>query len=330
MRILVTGGAGFIGSHTAKALAQQGDKPVVLDNLSAGSREAVRWGPLIVGDVGDSDLVRSVIREHGIEAVIHFAAYTAVGESMGRPAAFFRNNLINTAMLLDVMLAEGVDMMVFSSSCAVYGPPETTPINEDHPRRPISPYAESKLMVEQMLRWYGELSGLRWAALRYFNAAGADPDGDLGERHDPETHLIPLVIQAAIGKLPELQIFGTDYPTPDGTAVRDYTHVSDLAAAHVDALRHLRSSGESIAVNIGSGRGYSVREIIDVVERVGGRPVPTRDAPRRAGDPPALIADNRLARETFGWKPCRSDIETIIRSAWEWHTRERDSRQSPQ
>jgi len=321
MRVLVTGGAGYIGSHTCKALARAGFEPVAFDNLSTGHRWAVKWGPLVQADLADRDAVLDALRAHRVEAVIHFAASAYVGESMGNPRKYFRNNVVNTLNLLEAMQDAGVGTIVFSSSCAVYGIPERVPIPEDHPCRPISPYGESKLFVERALEWYGRAYGLRWISLRYFNAAGADPDGELGEVHDPETHLIPLAIEAALGRRPYLEIYGTDYPTPDGTAIRDYIHVTDLADAHVRALDYLRRGGASTAFNLGAGRGYSVREVVAAVERVSGRRVPALEAPRRPGDPPVLVAEVANAQELLGWTPTFRDLESIIESAWRWHTR---------
>jgi UDP-glucose-4-epimerase GalE len=319
MRILVTGGAGFIGSQTAKTLAAQGIEPVVLDNLTTGHRWAVRWGPFVRGDVGDRELMRRVLRDYDIEGVVHFAAAAYVGESVYEPRKYFQNNVANTLALLDAMMEVGVGRIVFSSTCATYGIPNDLPIGEDHAQRPVNPYGGSKFFVERVLRTYGDAYGLHWVALRYFNAAGADPDGELGEEHDPETHLIPLVIAAGLGMQPGVEVFGTDYPTPDRTAIRDYVHVVDLADAHVRALGHLRDGGESLAVNLGTGGGYSVREVIAAVERVGGRPVPVREAPRRPGDPPALVANAAHARELLGWRAHHADLDSIVRSAWAWH-----------
>lgn len=321
MRILVTGGAGYIGSHTAKLLAERGHEPVVIDNLSTGSREAVQWCPLIVGDVGDVELVRKILRDYQIEAVIHFAASIAVGESMENPRKYFRNNVVATLNLLEAMLAEDVRTLVYSSSCVVYGEPEYMPLDEQHPRAPINPYGETKLFIERALEWYGQLEGLRWMAMRYFNASGADFEGQIGEAHDPETHLIPLAIQAACGEIEQLNLFGTDYPTPDGTAVRDYVHVMDLAEAHLLAVKHLACGGQSAALNIGTGQGYSVREVIQAVEQIGERPVPVVEGPRRAGDAPELIANASRARQLLRWTPHHSDLATIVATAWRWHTR---------
>jgi len=319
MRVLVTGGAGYIGSHTAKVLARSGFEPIVLDNLSTGHRWAVKWGPLIEGDLGDSTLIREVIKTHRVQAVVHFAGFAYVGESMQRPRQYFRNNVTYTLRLLDAMTDSWVKHIVFSSSCATYGIPTSIPIREEQVQTPINPYGESKRMVERILAWYGEAYGLRWTALRYFNAAGADPDGELGEDHSPETHLIPLAIQAALGEKPALDIYGTDYPTPDRTAIRDYTHVMDLAEAHVAALRHMLKSHENAAINLGTGSGHSVRQVVGAVERVSRRRVPIQEVKRRAGDPPELVADPAKARELLGWQPRHSSLENIVQTAWNWH-----------
>jgi len=318
MRILVTGGAGYIGSHTARVLAQSGHVPVVLDNLSEGHSWAVQWGPFVRGDLVDRRVVRRTLQEHGIESVVHFAANAYVGESVENPRKYFQNNVANTLVLLDAMLDAGVRSIVFSSSCTVYGPPEALPLGEDHPQGPISPYGESKLFMERVLRWYERAYGLRWMALRYFNAAGADPDGVIGELHRPETHLIPRVIEAAYSRTSRVKVYGTDYPTPDGTAVRDYVHVADLARAHVAALDYLTSGGESRALNLGTGRGYSVLEVIRAVEHVSGRSVWQVAMPRRTGDPAALVADADAAATALGWRPLLSDINDIVSTAWQW------------
>lgn len=323
MNILITGGAGYIGSHTAKVLGNAGMTPVVLDNLEYGHRAAAFWGPLIEGDLGDKALLERVFRDHSIEAVIHFAGYAYVGESMLDPGKYFRNNLINTLQLLEVMQAAGVKRIVFSSTCATYGLPERSPISEAQLQKPVNPYGESKLAVEKALRWYGLLHGFSWAALRYFNAAGADPDGQIGEDHAPETHLIPLAIDAALGKLPQLDLYGTDYDTPDGTAIRDYVHVTDLGLAHLSALRYLQGGGESGPFNLGTGTGHSVREVIRMVEKASGRPVPVRECPRRPGDPPALVADAGKAVRVLGWRPEHSSLESIVGTAWRWHSRKK-------
>ncbi len=445
MNILVTGGAGYIGSHACKALRAAGHVPVAFDNLSMGHEWAVKWGPLVIGDLGDGERLRHVLREHHIDAVMHFAALAYVGESMADPRKYFHNNVAGTLSLLDAMLDCGVRNLVFSSSCATYGVPESaeqgaggrergaggrecrgmgvsgygsvgvsecrsigvkdsatplpgyadtqlrasvsalratsSPISETTPQLPVNPYGDSKLICEKMIRWYGQAYGLRWVSLRYFNAAGADPDGEIGEVHDPETHLIPLVLQAAqtarsaserrnvtrqecrgIGvsacrrgeepmaspshapiprysptpppRYPDtpilpyshtppaptpLRIFGTDYPTPDGTCIRDYIHVADLADAHVRALDYLATDGQSTALNLGTGNGHSVRDIIAMASQVAGTDIPCEEHPRRPGDPPTLVADAQLATRILAWQPRHSDLETIIRTAWQWH-----------
>ena len=295
-------------------------EPIVVDNLRTGSQEMVRWGPFVRGVVSDVDLVRSILREYAIDAVIHFAGSAYVGESVAEPRLYFANNVVSTLALLDAMLDVGVNHIVFSSSCTVYGVPGAIPITEDHPKCAISPYGESKLFVERTLHWYGRAYGLSWAALRYFNAAGADPDGEIGELHEPETHLIPLTILAALGRRSHVEIWGTDYLTRDGTAIRDYVHVSDLARAHVLALQHLLSGRDSLALNLGTGNGLSVRDVIRVVQTVSGLPVPVLNAERRAGDPPALVADPSRAREALGWEPVHSLPESIVQTALRWHT----------
>lgn len=319
--ILVTGGAGYIGAHACKALARAGYSPVVYDNLVHGHREAVRWGPLIEADLADESRLKAVFQSFDVAAVIHFAAFAYVGESMADPRSYFHNNVMNTLRLLDAMLGAGVRRIVFSSTCATYGMPDSMPITESAPQRPVNPYGESKLMIERVLHWYGQAYGLDYAALRYFNAAGADPEGEIGEDHTPETHLIPLILDAALGRRPEIGIFGTDYQTPDGTAVRDYIHVQDLAEAHLRAVEHLLAGGGSLAVNLGTGIGHSVREVIAMAERVTGRPIPCRESPRRHGDPPVLVADPSLAAERLSWRASCSDLETILGTAWAWHSR---------
>jgi UDP-arabinose 4-epimerase len=317
-RILVTGGAGYIGSHTAKALAKAGHEPIVYDNLSTGHEWAVKWGPLVVGDLGNRELLARTIAEYQVESVIHFAASAYVGESVLQPRLYYRNNICNSMSLLEVMLDNGVNDIVFSSSCATYGEPRSIPIPEHHPQEPLSPYGESKHFVERMFRAYENAYGLNWVSLRYFNAAGADPDGEIGEVHLPETHLIPLAFQAASGQRDALEIFGTDYASHDGTAIRDYIHVTDLAAAHVSAADYLRSGNESLAINLGNGAGYSVREVISSVEDVTRLPVPVVQAPRRPGDAPVLVANADRARSVLGWAPSFPDLGGIISSAWEW------------
>ena len=319
MQILVTGGAGYIGSHTAKLLAAAGHTPVVFDDLSQGHDWAVRWGTLERGSLLDPDRLDEVFARHRVDAVVHFAASALVGESMTRPEKYFRNNTVATLNLLDAMRKAGVGTFVFSSTCATYGDPVRVPIDETHPQVPVNPYGESKLMVEKILRWYGEAHQLRWIALRYFNAAGADPDGTIGEDHDPETHLIPLVIGAALGTRPPVKVFGTDYPTPDGSAIRDYVHVMDLADAHLRAIERLGAGAASQAVNLGTGRGHSVREVIGAVKAVSGRDVPFDLAPRRAGDPPELVAAPARARDVLGWSCQYGDLATIAEHAFKWH-----------
>jgi UDP-glucose-4-epimerase GalE len=321
MRVLITGGAGYIGSHTAKALARVGIEPVVYDNLSAGHRWAVKWGPLVEADLSDRLALRRTIQQYDITAAIHLAAHAYVGESIFEPRRYFENNVTNTLNLLDAFLDTGVGRVVFSSSCAVYGIPNAIPIREDHLKLPISPYGESKLFIERVLEWYGGAYDFRWAALRYFNAAGADPEQELGEFHDPETHLLPLVIEAAIGKRECIELFGADYPTADGTAIRDYIHVSDIAEAHVIALQKLFSGAESFSTNIGTGRGFSGREIVAAVEGVVGAKINVKLSPRRAGDPPVLVADPTRAESLLQWRPRHSSLENIVNTACRWHSR---------
>ncbi len=319
--ILVTGGAGYVGSHACKALAGAGYRPVVYDNLSRGHRQAVRWGPLVEGDLHDGARLATALSSHRVAAVMHFAAFAYVGESVADPELYYANNLAGTLALLGAMRQTGVETIIFSSTCAVYGLPEKLPIGETTAKAPLNPYGETKLAIERALHWYAAAYGVRYAALRYFNAAGADPQGEIGEDHEPETHLIPLILRAALGRGDPIQIYGTDYPTRDGTAIRDYIHVSDLAEAHVRALGHLAAGGDSAALNLGTGRGHSVREVIAAVERIGGRKVPQRDAARRPGDPPELVADPALALSRLGWQPRHSDLDTIIATALAWETR---------
>lgn len=319
--ILVTGGAGYIGSHVCKVLAGAGFEPVVYDNLLRGHRDTVRWGTLEVGDMTDETRLHEVFERHRPASVMHFAALTYVGESVSDPASYYRNNVVGTLALLAAMRRFGVGTLVFSSTCATYGNPVRLPLTEDHPREPVNPYGSSKLMVERILTDYSMAYGLRSAVLRYFNAAGADPDGEIGEDHDPETHAVPLAIMAALGKAPPFQVFGTDYPTPDGSAVRDYVHVLDLAEAHLAALTYLLNGGATDAFNLGTGSGTSVLDLVASVERVGGRVVPVVHAARRPGDPPVLVADARRAVEVLGWQPRYPAIDEIIRTAWSWHCR---------
>ncbi|MEW2911291.1 UDP-glucose 4-epimerase GalE [Leisingera sp. JC11] len=313
--ILVTGGAGFIGSHACKALHQAGYLPVTFDNLSTGHTDAVKWGPLEKADVRNQAGLSAAIRSHGIRAVMHFAASAYVGESVERPAFYYDNNAGGMISLINACLDTGVKQIVFSSSCATYGSPACGRIREDTPQAPINPYGRSKLMCEDMLRDCSAAHGLRFAALRYFNAAGADPEGDLSERHDPETHLLPLAMQAASGRRGPLQVFGTDYPTRDGSCERDYIHVSDLARGHVLAVDYLAAGGSSTALNLGSGTGHTIFEALEAIRSVTGKAVPHELAPRRAGDPPSLTADPGLAEETLGFRTERSGLEQIIRDA---------------
>ncbi len=317
--VLVAGGAGYIGSHTSKMLLQSGFLPVTLDNLVTGNRWAVRFGPFVEGSIANRALVEKTIREHGIRAAILFAAHAYVGESTQNPSKYYRNNITESIEFLDVLRDAGVQNLVFSSSCSIYGIQKVIPIGEDSPKDPLSPYAETKLFLENALRWYHSAYGLQTVCLRYFNAAGTDPDGEIGEWHDPETHLIPLTIQAALGGR-SLRIFGDDYPTADGTAIRDYIHVTDLADAHLRALRYLLDGGSSAQFNCGTGQGSSVREVIDMVENVSGRKVPVELAPRREGDAPALVASAARIREALGWIPRHSSLETVCTTAWRWYS----------
>jgi UDP-arabinose 4-epimerase len=323
--VLVTGGAGYIGSHISKALAAAGFTPIAFDNLSVGHKHAVQWGPLVEADLLDGAALDALFHEYKIDTVIHAAGSAYVGESVANPQKYFRNNISGSLNLLDSMVRHGVKNLVFSSSCTTYGVPQRLPIDETHPQSALSPYGETKLMVERFLHWYRGAYGLRSLALRYFNAAGADPDGQIGEEHDPETHLIPLVIQAALGGSP-LTIFGDDYPTPDGTAIRDYIHVTDLADAHIRGLQYLQDGGTCPALNLGTGRGLSILEVIQSVERLSGRQVPSKFAPRREGDAAAMVADASRAAVELGWKPLFSDLDTLTQTAWRWFSR--TSRQS--
>jgi len=319
MKVAVTGGAGYIGSHALVELEKAGHQPVVLDNLSAGHPQAVRRCSLIRVDLSDEASVLRALRQSGAQAVMHFAASAYVGESAQAPEKYYFNNVVNTLKLLRAMRQAGVDRFVFSGSCTVYGIPDKTPITEDFPLRPISPYGHTKATVEGILEDYAAAYGLRYASLRYFNAAGAMPDGSLGEDHDPETHLIPLVIAAAMGKRDRLTIFGTDYPTPDGTCVRDYVHVLDLATAHVSALEAL--DGRPVMVyNLGTGCGHSVREVIETVEDVSGLKVPAQEGPRRPGDPPALVSASDKVRRELEWEPAYGSLRQIVETAWKWHS----------
>ena len=317
--ILVTGGAGFIGSHTCKALHRAGFTPISYDNLSRGNTEAVKWGPLEIGELSDRKRLREVVARYRPAAVVHFAALAYIGELNEEPAAYYANNVGGTAALLEVMREVELRHIVFSSTCAVYGTPETVPISELSPPAPINPYGASKMICERMLRECAAATGLTFTALRYFNAAGADPDGEIGECHAPETHALPLLLNAAAGAAPGFTIFGDDYPTADGTCIRDYIHVSDLADAHVTALRALLDGAASAAFNLGTGRGWSVRELVEAVRRITNCDLDVRVGPRRPGDPPVLVADATRARQTLGWQPRYCDLETLVAHAWAWH-----------
>jgi len=317
--ILIVGGAGYIGSHINKKLSQQGYETVVFDNLSFGHTDFVKWGIFHRGDLSDIDNIREVFKKYPIDAVMHFAAFTYVGESVKDPQKYYLNNLRNTLNLLQVMLEEEVKYFVFSSTCATYGNPEEIPITESHPQNPINPYGKAKLMVEQVLADYSQAYDLNYVSLRYFNAAGADPDVEIGELHEPETHLIPLILDAATDRRGNIQIFGTDYPTPDGTCIRDYIHVMDLADAHIKALEYLQSGGESEVFNLGNGQGFSVREVIETARKVTGRKIEVEEVDRRPGDPPVLVGSSDKAREILDWNPQYHDLSLIIETAWKWH-----------
>ncbi len=321
MRILVVGGAGYIGSHMVKLLLEQGHQAVTLDNLSTGFRDAVLGGQLMEVDLADRAALDLVFRSP-FDAVMHFASYIQVGESVRAPAKYYRNNFANTLNLLEAMIEPGVMRFIFSSTAAIFGEPDYVPIDEGHPKRPINPYGLSKQMVEQTLADFDRAYGLKSVCLRYFNAAGADPDGLLGERHEPETHLIPLLLQVASGRRPSIQIFGRDYDTPDGTCIRDYIHIVDLCEAHLKAIDYLAAGGASAQFNLGNGNGFSVQEVIDSVERVTGRTVRAIDAPRREGDPARLVADSRSAREVLRWAPRFADLDTIVAHAWAWERKQ--------
>jgi UDP-glucose-4-epimerase GalE len=318
MHILVTGGAGYIGSHAVRLFLDRGHEVWVYDSLIYGHRQAVPADRLIVGDLNETQRIDQVVLEKRIDAVVHFAAFAAVGESVEQPAKYWQNNVVNTLNLLEVLRRQGVSRFVFSSTAATFGTPDKMPITEETPQRPINPYGVTKLAVEHALADYSRAYQWGVAALRYFNASGAHPSGEIGEDHAPETHLIPLVIQAAMGKRPHIEIFGTDYPTLDGTCIRDYIHVDDLASAHLLALEKLHP-GQQMHYNLGIGRGYSVREVIAAVEKVTGKNVPVKEGPRRAGDPPELVASSQKIQKELGWKPHYTDIHAIVETAWKWH-----------
>jgi UDP-glucose 4-epimerase len=318
MAILVTGGAGYIGSVAVADLNAKNEDVVVIDNLAYGHRQAVDSSvPFYEGNIGDKSLIKKILSEHNIEACMHFSAFAYVGESVEQPNKYWENNVVQTIDLLDILIENNVKKFVFSSTCATFGEPNYVPIDENHPQKPTNPYGWTKFMVERILETYDTAYGLKFVALRYFNACGATET--LGEHHAPETHLIPLVLFAAQGKIPHVSIFGDDYPTPDGTAVRDYIHVSDLSTAHLLALEHLRSGQASEFINLGNGQGFSVKEVIETARRITGKDIEAKNAPRRAGDPSKLVADAKKAREVLGWNPQFPDIERIIESAWKWH-----------
>jgi UDP-glucose 4-epimerase len=319
MNILVTGGAGYIGSHVLKLLLKAGHKVVTLDNLQKGHRQAVTGGQFVVGDLADQKLLNKVMQENKIEGVIHLAADSLVGESMEKPAKYYFNNFINGINLLEAMVANGVKYIVFSSTAAVYGEPKEIPIKEENLTKPTNTYGESKLFFEKALKRYEQIHGLRSISLRYFNAAGADPEGEIGEAHNPETHLIPLILETALGEREKIYIFGDDYPTRDGSCIRDYIHVNDLAAAHLLAIESLAVKNKSAVYNLGNGEGYSVKEVIQAVKTVTGRDFPVEIAARRAGDPAVLIASSAKIKEELNWQPEYYQLEKIISTAWEWH-----------
>ena len=317
--VLVTGGAGYIGAHACKALARAGYLPVVYDNLVYGQPAAVKWGPLEKGDITDHRQIEAVIKKYRPDAVMHFAAYAYVGESVENPAKYYRNNSVGTLTLLESMRDNNIDNIIFSSTCATYGVPDQIPIPENHPQDPVNPYGRSKLINEWVLQDFAAAYGLNYVSLRYFNAAGADPDTEIGENHNPETHLIPLVLETALGRIDRINVFGTDYDTPDGSCVRDYIHVSDLADAHLLALAYLLNEKRSNVFNLGNGSGFSVRQVIETAAAVTGRKIPFEDSDRRPGDPPVLIGDSKKIKQLLGWKPVLNDLETIIETAWAWH-----------
>ncbi len=319
MNILVTGGAGYIGSHCCKALYQKGFHPVTIDNLVYGHKSFVRWGEFFQGDVGNPADLKKCFSRHKIDAVMHFAAYAYVGESVQDPLKYYENNLRNTVELLHAVVENDINYFVFSSTCATYGNPEKTPIDERHPLNPINPYGRTKRMIEEILEDYGAAYGLNYTSLRYFNAAGADPDSEIGEDHNPETHLIPLVLDVAAAKRKSIKVFGTDYATPDGTCIRDYIHVTDLAEAHILALQRLMDGADSSVYNLGNGRGFSVLEVIERAREIAAREITFENTDRRPGDPPVLIASNEKAIAELGWNPVYADLNDIIGTAWRWH-----------
>lgn len=319
MAVLVTGGLGYIGSHAVRELISRGERVVSLDDLSFGHREAACGGEIVIGDLGDRELLRRVIKENGVDSVMHFAAFASVPESVADPRVYYDNNVSKTLALFDIMIEEGVKMMIFSSTAAVFGEPESVPISEDHPKNPTNPYGRSKLMVEEVLAEYERAYGLRSVSLRYFNAAGADPSGKIGEDHSPEHHLIPLVLKVVLGQRDKVSIFGNDWPTPDGTCVRDYIHVTDLAGAHMRALDALRDGLPTTRYNLGNGSGFSVREVIRAAEEVTGTPIKMEEADRRPGDPAVLVASSDKLRKELAWEPRFPELKSIIETAWNWH-----------
>ena len=320
MKILVVGGAGYIGSHMVKQLAQAGNDVITLDNLSYGYRDAVKYGEFVAGDLGDDSVLDSIFGPGDIDAVMHFAGFIQVGESVIKPSMYYHNNVANTFTLLDAMLRHEVKNFIFSSTAAIFGEPDYTPIDEKHNKQPINPYGHSKLMIEQVLEDYDKAYGLRSTCLRYFNAAGADPDGELGERHVPETHLIPLILQAASGRRQDIKVFGDDYATDDGTCVRDYIHINDLCDAHSLALHRMIETDKSARYNLGNGKGFSVKQVIDVAREVSGNDFKVSIEPRRAGDPAVLVADSTLAQKELNWQPRFAELEDIVKTAWQWET----------
>jgi len=317
--ILIVGGAGYIGSHINKQLTKRGYKTVVFDSLIKGHRKAVKWGEFFEGDLGNIEDIREVFKKYPIEAVMHFAAFIEVGESVTDPQKYYQNNVKNTLNLFQVMLENKVNKLIFSSTAATFGNPQYSPIDEKHPQFPINPYGQAKLMVEKILADYDKAYGMKYVALRYFNACGADLDTEIGENHNPESHLIPLILDAAIGRREDIKIFGTDYQTIDGTCIRDYIHVTDLAEAHILALKKLMGGGDSDCFNLGNGSGFSVRQVIEVAKKVTGVDFKVTETDRRAGDPPELVADSKKAKDILKWQPQYGDLETIISSAWKWH-----------
>ncbi len=320
MKILVVGGAGYIGSHMVKQLAKAGNDVITLDNLSYGYRDAVKYGEFVEGDLGDDSVLDSIFGPGDIDAVMHFAGFIQVGESVIKPSMYYHNNVVNTFTLLDAMLRHEVKNFIFSSTAAIFGEPDYTPIDEKHNKQPINPYGHSKLMIEQVLEDYDKAYGLRSTCLRYFNAAGADPDGELGERHVPETHLIPLILQAASGRREDIKVFGDDYATDDGTCVRDYIHINDLCEAHSLALHRMIENDKSARYNLGNGTGFSVKQVIDVAKKVSGNDFKVSIEPRRAGDPAVLVADSTLARNELNWHPKHAELQDIVKTAWQWET----------